>query len=127
MPMHCCCGHAVPVLACRDGGKHSNLDCILPESFEGDKVICFAGVVATEDPCLVLFREESHAVENTYADVNVSLSMMGWPGRLAKVTKGFGTRRFSLVMAPSVDHKVKMRSFGMGLKLVSQYRILPLP
>jgi hypothetical protein len=38
----------------------------------------------------------------------------------AMPTMGFGTRRFSLVMAPSVDHKVKMRSFGMGLKWVLQ-------
>jgi hypothetical protein len=29
-------GHAVPMLACRDGSKHSNLDCILPERFEGE-------------------------------------------------------------------------------------------
>ncbi len=63
-------GHAVSVLACRDDGKCSNLDYILSESFEGDKVICFAGVVATEDPSLVLFGEESCAVENTDANVD---------------------------------------------------------
>ncbi len=51
-------------------GKRSNLDCILSKSFEGDKVICFSGVVAMEDPCLVLFGEESHAVENMDADVD---------------------------------------------------------
>ncbi len=63
-------GHAVPMLACRDGGKRSNLDCFLPKCFEGDEVICFSGVVAMEDPCLVLFGEESHAVENMDTDVN---------------------------------------------------------
>ncbi len=63
-------GNTVLVLACRDSSKHSNLDCVLPESFEGDQVIHFSGVIATEDPCLVLFGEESHAVENTYANVD---------------------------------------------------------
>jgi hypothetical protein len=67
------CGHAVPMLACRDGGTRSNLDCFLPKHFEGDKVICFSGVVAMEDPCLVLFGEESHSVENMDANVNCIL------------------------------------------------------
>ncbi len=58
------------MLACRDGSKHSNLDCILPESFEGDKIVCFAGVITMEDPHFVFFGEESCAVENTHVDVN---------------------------------------------------------
>ncbi len=66
-------GHAISVLACRDSGKHSNLYCGLPESFEEDKVICFAGIIATEDPSLVLFGEESRAVENMDANVNCVL------------------------------------------------------
>ena len=48
----------------------SSLDCVLPECFEGDKVIHFSGIIATKDPSLVLFREESHVVENMDADVN---------------------------------------------------------
>jgi hypothetical protein len=66
-------GHAISMLAGRDGSKRSNLDCILPESFEGDKVVHFHGVVATEDPHLVFFGEESHAVENTHANVDCVL------------------------------------------------------
>jgi hypothetical protein len=60
-------------MACRDGSKRSNLDCFLPESFEGDKVIHFAGIVAKEDLSRVLFGEESRAVENTDAHVDCVL------------------------------------------------------
>jgi hypothetical protein len=66
-------GHAISVLAGRDGGKCSNLDCILPESFEGEKVIRFAGVIATEDPQLAFFEEKSHVIENMHANVNCVL------------------------------------------------------
>jgi hypothetical protein len=58
------------MLACRDSGKCSNLNCVLPESFEGYKVIRFAGVAATEDSGLILFGEESRVVENTDTDVD---------------------------------------------------------
>jgi hypothetical protein len=58
------------MMACRDGSKHSNLDCVLPERFEQDKVIHFAVVVTMEDPSCVLFGEETRVVENMDTDVN---------------------------------------------------------
>ncbi len=58
------------MLACRDEGKCSNLDCVLPKCFEGDKVVHFAGIVATEDPRLVFIGEKSCAVGNGHADVD---------------------------------------------------------
>ncbi len=62
-------GHTLSILACRDGGKRSKLDCVLPECFEGDKVVHFAGIIAMEDPHLSFFGEESHMVENAHANV----------------------------------------------------------
>ncbi len=76
----CCCtdpGHAILVLACRNGGTCSNLDCIFPEKFEGYKGINFAAVAAKEDPHLVLFWEESRAIENTDTDVDCVLVYEG--------------------------------------------------
>ncbi len=64
------CDHSISVLACRDGDKCRNLDCVLPEWFEGDEIICFAVVLATEDPRLIFYGEESRAVENAHADVD---------------------------------------------------------
>jgi hypothetical protein len=40
-----------------------------PRMFEGDEVICFAGIIATEDPRLVLLGKETRTVEDMQADV----------------------------------------------------------
>ncbi len=58
------------MLACRNGSNCSNLDCILPECVGGDKVICFAGVIAMEYSHLVFLGEKSCAVEDTHANVD---------------------------------------------------------
>ena len=64
------CGHAITVLACRDGDIHHNLYCILPEGLEGYKVVCLAGVlVAMEYPQFLFLGKEARAVE--YGDTNV--------------------------------------------------------
>ncbi len=46
--------HAIAVGAGRGGGEGCNIHCIFPKSAEGGEVICLHGIIAAENPSLVL-------------------------------------------------------------------------
>jgi hypothetical protein len=73
------------MLAYRDGGKHSNLDCILPERFEQTKSFILLASLPWRIQVLYSLGKRPVRLRTRTPMLTVSLSVIGQPERLAKV------------------------------------------